>query len=230
MRKLYATALVAILVTGAILFSCKKKHDQEPLVITPTVTPIPYSVMAYLVTPTDKQFNPDYYRAIKAALIHIQSYYKDQLGKTFTLNPVVVDTVSALHNSAWFTADNGPAISGTAGVKSYHNTVYEMTQLLGSRFDTSHITYAIWVVADFPDETIPHGLAAEGMPNITGLIAKYPNAWRGAATHALSHAFGITDHWPADPTNVMSDGYPHFPDCSFNQSEKDSLNTLQFLK
>ena len=231
MRNLCTSASVVILLLTASLTACKKDHSEPPPVITPTVTPIPYSVMAYLVTPTDKTFNADYYRAIKSALLAIQDYYKGQMGgKTFTLNPVVLDTISADHNSAWFTQDNGPTISGTAGVKSYHNTFYEMNSLLGARFDTTHITYIAWVVADFPDETIPRGLAAEGMPNITGLIAKSPNPWRGAAAHALAHAFGVPEPLQPDPNGLMSEGYPHFPNCVLESFEKDTLNHTPFFK
>ena len=82
--------------------------------------------------------------------------------KTFVLNPVVVDTLTGLHESSWFTSDNGPEISGSSAY-AYHNVKYEMKQLLGSKFDTSLYTYFVYVPANIRDETIPRGLAVEGL-------------------------------------------------------------------
>ena len=93
-----------------ILFdSCEKKNDQKSSVnkptapvINPTVNPIPYSVLVYLVTPTDKTIDYNYYNAAKATMQKLQGWYKTQMGnnKTFVLNPVVVDTLTALHESS----------------------------------------------------------------------------------------------------------------------------------
>ena len=60
---------IICLVIIASLLSCKKENEPEPLVIPPTVNPIPYSVLVYLMTPADKAFNPDYYRSAKSTLI-----------------------------------------------------------------------------------------------------------------------------------------------------------------
>jgi len=165
MKPLLAGIPALIFLTGVfILFnSCHKKNEIEPPpVINPTVSPIPYSLLVYLVTPTDKTINYDYYNAAKTAVQKLQSWFKTQMGnnKTFVLNPVVVDTLTGLHESNWYNTNHGPAISGDT--YAYYNIKYEMKELLGSKFDTSLYTYFVYVSTSIPDETIPKGLAIGG--------------------------------------------------------------------
>ena len=159
-----------------LIFAGCSKNKKEPLVITPTVNPLPYSVLVYYITPTDKAFNADYYSGIKSCALSLQNWFKGQMGngKTFLLNPVVVDTATSTHNSAWFGANNGADISGS-GSYAYHNTVYEIKQLLGTNFNTTNNLYFVFVTSDFPDETIPKGLAAEGLSRITALAGSNQN-------------------------------------------------------
>jgi hypothetical protein len=173
MKSLLAGIYTLIFLAGIFFFSgCSKKNDTEPPpVINPTVNPIPYSVLVYLVTPTDKAIDYNYYNAAKATMQKLQDYYKTQMGnsKTFVLNPVVVDTLTGLHASGWYADNNGPEISGSV-VYAYNNVKYEMKQLLGSKFDTTLYTYFVYVPASIPDETIPRGIAVEGLNNLDGLV------------------------------------------------------------
>jgi hypothetical protein len=105
-----------------------------------------------------------------------------------------------------------------------------MKQLLGGNFSTTNYTYFVFVAADFPDETIPKGLAAEGLANIIGLSGKNPNSWVGADGHALGHAFGLPEVAIENPQGIMSTGYPHYPNCILTQAEKDNLNATPFFK
>jgi hypothetical protein len=234
MRSYLNSFYAIIFVTGTVLLlaSCHKKNDspEPPPVIIPTTNPIPYSVLVYLITPNDKTFNADYYRAAKACMQNLQTWYKTQLGKTFILNPVVVDTLTALHNTAWFEGNNGDSISGTGTIYSYYNTKFELKQQLGSKFDTTKFVYFAWVVSDFPDETIPRGVAAEGSPNLDGLLSKFPDAWKGADGHALAHAFGLPEPSVVNDQAIMSTGWPKFPNCIFTQDEKDSLSVSPFVQ
>src|SRR5580765_117830 len=125
MKSLLAGIYVLILLTGIfILFnSCHKKNETDaPPVINPTVNPIPYSVLVYLVTPTDKKIDYNYYNAAKSTIQKLQGWYKTQMGnnKTFVLNPVVVDTLTGLHPATWYSDNNGSAISGST-VYAYNN-------------------------------------------------------------------------------------------------------------
>jgi len=211
-----------------ILFnSCHKKNDIEPPpVINPTVSPIPYSVLVYLVTPNDKTINYDYYNSAKSTLQKLQGWFKTQMGnnKTFVLNPVVVDTLTGLHESNWYNTNHGPAISGDD--YAYYNIKYEMKQQLGSKFDTSLYTYFVYVLTSVPDETIPAGLAIGGVDH----LANTSNYTIGLDAHALAHAFGLPE--PAVPTSngIMSGGISQWPNCIFTAEEKDSLNVSPFLQ
>ena len=234
MRKLLAIVYTFIFVAGCIVLlgSCKKKNEPEPLVIIPTVDPIPYSVVAYLITPTDKTFNPDYYRAVKSSMIDLQGWYKDQMGnnKTFRLNPVVIDTLTGLHNSSWFNSNNGDSLYNNTVAYGFYNSKYELKQLLGSKFDTVHNVYFAFVPANFPDETVPRGVAAEGLQNLEGLASSYPYSWRGGVGHALGHAFGLTEVAIQNADGIMSAGFPKYPACVLKSWEKDSLNASPFFQ
>jgi len=230
-RNLICAMTFLLLGTATLLNSCKKHDKEEPLVINPTVSPIPYSVMVYLITPSDKTFNPDYYRAARTSILSVQNWYKAQLSnKTFTLNPVVVDTFTSVHNSSWFASFNGDSISGTGNTYSYYNTYYELQQRLSDKFDTTHFTYFAFVVSDFADETKPKGVAAEGVSNLAGLSGQFPGSWTGADAHALAHAFGLPEPATESSNGVMSLGWPNYPNCVFTQEEKDYLNASPFLK
>jgi len=211
-----------------ILFdSCHKKNDVEPPpVINPTVTPIPYSVLVYLVTPTDKKINYDYYNTAKSTLQKLQDWFKAQMGnnKTFVLNPVVIDTLTGLHESGWYNTNHGADTSGDT--YAYYNIKFEMKELLGSKFDTSRFTYFVYVSTSIPDETIPRGLAIGGSDH----LASNSNYTNGLDAHALAHAFGLPE--PAVPTSngIMSNGIPMWPNCVFTPEEKDSLNASPFFK
>jgi hypothetical protein len=227
MYKLKFNTFIAIFLLFAFIGCSKKKT--EPVVIIPTINPLPYTVQAYLITPTDKKFNAQYYTAVKSAALSLQTWYKNQMGnKTFTLNPGVVDTLSGLHEAAWYNAYNGDSISGSSSY-SYHNTLYDIQQLLGSRFNTTNFDYFVFVDADFPDETIPRGLAAEGLGTLSGIAGQYPNSSIGAAGHALGHSFGLPEVAVVNPNAIMSTGYPQYPNCILQQPEKDSLNASPFF-
>ena len=234
MRRSFGVAYAFIFLTACVVVSdsCKKKNEPEPLVIIPTVDPIPYSVVAYLITPTDKTFNPDYYRAVRSAMIDLHGWYKNQMGgaKTFLLNPVVIDTLTGLHNSSWFNRNNGDSLYNNTDAFGFYNTKYELKQLLGSKFDTVHNVYFAFVPASFPDETVPRGVAAEGLENLEGLASSYPNSWRGGVGHALGHAFGLTEVAVANKDGIMSEGFLKYPACVLKPWEKDSLNASPFFQ
>jgi hypothetical protein len=233
-RLLKGTYPLILIIVALISFnSCKKKNEAEPPpVINPTVNPIPYSVLVYLLTPTDKQINYDYYRIAKTTLLKIQSWYKTQMGnnKTFVLNPVVVDTLTGSHPSDWYSSNNGPEISGTEFF-AFNNIKHDMKQLLGSEFDTTLYTFFVYVPSDFPDQTIPRGLAVEGTNNLEGLMGTSSNFFIGMDTHVLAHAFGLPEPAVETSNGIMSaTGIPKWPNCVFTQEEKDTLNASPFLK
>ena len=223
MGNLPARTYAFIFLNGMIfLFNSCKKNEPAPLVINPTVNPIHYSVMAYLITPTDQSFNSQYYIGERACILNLQAWYKSQMGNK---------SLSGLHNSSWYNTNHGDSISGTTPAYAYHNVKYEMKQLLGANFDTVHFAYFIYVVADFPDETIPRGLAAEGLENLLDISGESPHSWMmGAAGHALGHAFGLPEPTVENSNGIMSGGTGKYPNCILTQAEKDTLNASPFFQ
>jgi hypothetical protein len=225
-RRSYAFILLCTFVL--IFTNCKKNKDEEPLVITPTVNPVPYTVQVYLLTPNDQTFNADYYKAARSTILDLQAWYKTQMdGKTFQLNPVVVDTLTGSHSSSWYTADNGEISNNSPS--GFFNTKGNLKELLGSKFDTTLYAYVVWVSVPFGEETIPRGIAVESSTNLDGLLGSGPNMYKGAAGHALGHAFGLPEVTP-NPDGIMSNGWPHYPNCVLKPAEKDSLNASPFFK
>jgi hypothetical protein len=237
MKRFYTDVRALIFFAGVfILFdSCQKKTEEDkveaPPVINPTVNPIPYSVLVYLVTPTDKTIDYHYYIAARATMQTVQAWYKTKMGnnKTFVLNPVVVDTLTGLHESTWFLSNHGPEVSGTDHFQ-FNNVKYELKHLLGAKFDTTLFTYFVYVPATIGDETTPSGLAAEGLSNLDGLVSG-SSFYTGMSTHSLGHAFGLPELAPQSADGIMCGmGISNYPNSTFTQVEKDSLNASPFLK
>jgi hypothetical protein len=105
-----------------------------------------------------------------------------------------------------------------------------MRELLGSEYDTALYTYFVWTTVPFPDETIPRGIAVESSTNLDGLLGSGPNMYMGAAGHALGHAFGLPEVGVPNPNGIISNGWPHYPNCILMPFEKDSLNASPFFK
>ena len=103
--------------------------------------PIINSVLVYLITPRDNQFNPAYFTALKNATLNLQEWYKSQMvdNKTFVLNPWIVDTLTGLHDSTWYYSNNGD-ISGTdPRFYGFYNTMNDLQEQLGSSFNTLEV-------------------------------------------------------------------------------------------
>jgi hypothetical protein len=231
MQKIICAYAFLLLLGASTFFTSCKKHDrQDPPVIIPTVNPAPYSVMIYLITPADMTFNPDYYRAAKSCIQNIQSWYKTQMGnnKTFLVNPVVVDTMTGVHNASWYTANNGDSISGSS-VHAYNNIKYEVQHMLGENYDTVHHAYFAWVPVDFGEETIKGNIGVQGVPNLNGLMGKFPESSQGSVAHSMGHAFNLADNMPEDPSSIMSAGRTNYPNCVLLASDRDTLNTRPFM-
>jgi len=199
------------------------------------ISPILNSVVVYLVTPNNRAFNQAYYNVLKATVLDLQSWYKQQMGgKTFTLNPLVVDTIKGLHNYDWYNSYNGTFSGTDPRFYGYQNTFYEMQQRLGSQLNTTKYTYLVYVAAPGGGAGTK-GFCAMGDQDLKGLLGQNPEwldpkRWIGGGGHELGHAFGLPHPANENFNALMWSGYSAYPNCILQKEDKDILNASPFFK
>ena len=203
---------------------------------TVTVNPIMKSVVVYLITPRDNQYNPNYYNALKNATTNLQAWYKTQMGnnKTFILNPLILDTLKGLHDSIWYNSNNGNFSGTDPRYYGYYNTLYEMQQQFGNGFNTINYVYFVYVAAPGGGAGTT-GFCALGDQDLKGLLGQNsenlnPNRWIGGGGHELGHAFGLPHPANQNGQALMWTGYLLYPNCILQQSDKDILNASTFFR
>ncbi|MGJ7033616.1 PKD domain-containing protein [Niabella hirudinis] len=202
---------------------------------TVTVNPIMKSVVVYLITPRDKKFNQRYYDILKSTVLDLQAWYKLQLGnnKTFVTNPMILDTLTGLHDSVWYNSP-GPNSGDNPRFYGYQNTFYEMTQLLGSNFNTTNYVYFVYVAAPGGGAGST-GFCAMGDQDLKGLLGENPEwwdhkRWIGGGGHELGHALGLPHPVNENTQALMWSGYSLYPNCILQQQDKDLLNASPFIR
>lgn len=180
----------------------------------PTPTQTSFLVKPYLVYPADKVMYAKYEISVKNYLIELQNWYRDKVGKTFSMNPLQV--VRSSFN--YLTMRCGPTpsqncltdssvLEGNWGMymnKAIHNGVEQwesQTAALifsaggggygGANLDTNN--NAGWgITGDWVLEPI------SGVINTWGIPCSYSAGWqcaggvpRGSPAHELGHAFGL---------------------------------------
>jgi hypothetical protein len=152
-----------------------------------------------------------------------QRYYRQELGKTFTLNNPVVEVVTGDQPRSWY--ENTP----NCGEKYWWtvcNMQAELIRKLGLRAPDSR-----WVnVGEISAEgdgagggggngwVILSGHDADGAAGINGPM----NRWYGGMVHELGHAFGLPDSTSTDGT-PMSASFYSYPNTHFSQAQKDRI-------
>jgi PKD repeat protein len=198
-----------------------------------TIGPLLYSVKVLLITPKNTRWNRQYYQALNSCVQNLLGWYKQQMGgKTFVLNTPVVDTVTGLHDSAWYNSNNGTISGNDPRFYGYYNTYYEMTQLLGDQFNNGKYVYMVYVAAPGGGAGAS-GFCALGDQDLKGLTGLDPDPvsrWIGGAGHELGHAFGLPHPDNQNPAALMWTGYTIYPSCLLQQADKDLLNKSPFFK
>lgn len=201
-----------------------------------SIKKINYSVRIFLITPTDRSFNQDYYDAIKMCALNLQGYYGEQMdGKTFILNNPMIDTLKGLHSYSWYNQYNGAFSGSDPRFYGYYNTFYELQQVIGSDLNISLYMNAVYVAAPGGGAGSP-GLCALGDQDLDGLLGTNPtdgniNRWIGGSGHEWGHGFGLNH--PADPNALpalMGPGLYNYPNCVLLLEDKNILNGSLFFK
>ncbi|HTJ35387.1 MAG TPA: cellulose binding domain-containing protein [Dactylosporangium sp.] len=189
-------------------------------------TPAVKTVRVFWLKPTDVAFSQRYPDGIAAVMREAQRYYRQELGKTFTLNTTVVETVNGEHDAAWYINTNCDPNGDR-----YWCVVSNMQQELRRRLALGNPDSRWLCVGEISAEDVGKsgggasvgwvllsGHDADGAAGTNGAM----NRWYGGMVHELGHAFGLPDSTSTDGT-PMSASFYSYPNTHFSQAQKNSI-------
>jgi hypothetical protein len=192
---------------------------------TPTGSAAVKTVRVFWLKPTDVAFDQRYPDGIAAVMREVQRYYKQELGKTFTLNNTVVEVVNGEHDRNWYITTN------CTGSDHYWCVVENMQAELQRRFAINNPDSRWLCVGEIsaeetnqsgggagPGWVILSGHDADGAAGINGPM----NRWYGGMVHELGHGFGLPDSTSTDGT-PMSASFYDYPNTHFSQAQKNAI-------
>jgi hypothetical protein len=211
------TPLVQLPCTGSASRTWKLNTTTTP------ATPPARTVRVFWLHPSDVAVDQRYPDGIAAVLAEAQRYYKQELGRTFTLNSPVVEVVAGDQPRSWY--ENTP----NCGDK-YWWTVCNMEDELRRKFGLG-APDSRWIdVGEISAEgdgagggggngwVILSGHDADGAAGINGPM----NRWYGGMVHELGHAFGLPDAASTDGT-PMSASFYNYPNTHFSSAQKSQI-------
>ncbi|MEU5029586.1 MULTISPECIES: hypothetical protein [Streptomyces] len=182
------------------------------------------TVRVFWLKPTDVAFDQRYPDGITNVMKEAQRYYRQELGKTFTLNNPAVEVVNGDHNRAWYENTRN-------GDDPYWWVVFNMQQELLRKLALNAPDSRWLCVGEISAEAqgvsgggggggwvILSGHDADGAAGTNGNM----NRWYGGMVHELGHAFGLPDSTSTDGT-PMSASFYDYPNCHFSQSQKNGI-------
>ncbi len=186
-------------------------------------TPPERTVRVLWLRPSDVPDDTAHPEGIAKVMKEAQRYYQQELGKTFKLNEPVVETVTGEHVKSWY--------ENTAnGSDKYWWSVFNMQQELMRRLSLKAPDSRWVLVGEVSAEGDGAGggggngwviLCQHDADGAAGIGATM-NRWYGGMVHELGHALGLPDSTSTDGT-PMSGSFYEYPNCHFNQSQKDGL-------
>lgn len=187
-------------------------------------TPPTKTVRVYWLKPSDVAFDQRYPDGIANVMREAQRYYKQELGKTFTLNDPVVEVVNGDQPRSWY--ENTPN-GGDKYWWAVTNMQNELARKLGLNNPDSRWLNVGEISAEgdgaggggSPGWVVLSGHDADGAAGTSG---ESMNRWYGGMVHELGHAFGLPDAASTDGT-PMSASFYNYPDTHFNQSQKNQI-------
>ncbi|WP_055479929.1 cellulose-binding domain-containing protein [Sphaerimonospora mesophila] len=181
------------------------------------------TVRVFWLKPSDVAYDQRYPDGIADVMREAQRFFKQQLGKTFTLNGPVVEVVNGDRPRSWY--ENTPRCG-----EKYWWAVCNMQEELRRKFGLG-APDSRWInVGEVSAEgdgagggggngwVILSGHDADGAAGINGPM----NRWYGGMVHELGHAFGLPDATSTDGT-CMSASFYAYPNCQFSQAQKDRI-------
>ncbi|GIH19181.1 cellulose-binding domain-containing protein [Rugosimonospora africana] len=193
-----------------------------PTTAPPTQPPV-RTVRVYWLKPSDVAYDQRWPDGIANVMREAQRYYRQELGKSFTLNSTVVEVVNGDHVKSWY--ENTPN-----GSDRYWWAVFNMQQELLRKLSL-HAPDSRWInVGEISAEGQGAGGGggggwvilcehdADGAAGVNGPM----NRWYGGMVHELGHAFGLPDSSSTDGT-PMSASFYDYPNTHFSQAQKDQI-------
>lgn len=191
----------------------------------PSGSAAPRTVRVFWLKPTDVSYDQRYPDGIAAVMREAQSYYRQELGRTFALNNTVVEVVNGEHDRNWYITNN------CTGSDHYWCVVGNMHQELMRRFAISNPD-SRWLCVGLisaeetnqsgggasPGWVVLSGHDADGAAGVNGPM----NRWYGGMVHELGHAFGLPDSTSTDGT-PMSASFYSYPNTHFSQAQKNAI-------
>jgi hypothetical protein len=202
-----------------------------PTTAAPTVAPTTAppgpppvrTVRVYWLRPTDVAYDQRWPDGMAGVMREAQRYYRQELGRTFTLNNPVVEVVNGDQVKSWY--ENTPN-----GNERYWWSVFNMQQELMRRLSL-RAPDSRWInVGEISAEGPGAGGGggggwvilcqhdADGAAGVNGPM----NRWYGGMVHELGHAFGLPDSTSTDGT-PMSASFYDYPNTHFSQAQKNQL-------
>lgn len=188
----------------------------------PTLPP-EKTVRVYWLKPSDVAYDQRWPDGIANVMREAQRYYRQELGKTFTLNNPVVEVVNGDHVKSWY--ENTPN-----GSDRYWWSVFNMQEELRRKLSLNAPDRRWINVGEISAEGPGAGGGggggwvilcqhdADGAAGVNGPM----NRWYGGMVHELGHAFGLPDSTSTDGT-PMSASFYNYPNTHFNQQQKNAI-------
>ena len=193
---------------------------------SPGGPPPTHTVRVFWLKPTDVAYDPAYPNGITSVMQEAQRFYKQQLGKTFTLNNPAVEVVNGQHDTNWYITNNCDPNGD-----HYWCVVFNMQAELEQRFGVNDPDSRWLIVGEVSAEEVNKsggggspgwvllsGHDADGAAGKNGPMDR----WYGGMVHELGHAFGLPDATSTDGT-CMSASLYDYPNCTFNQTQKNGI-------
>jgi hypothetical protein len=217
-----AFTLNGVACTGGVTPTTSPTGGPSPSPSGPAATG---TVRVFWLKPTDVTYDQRYPDGIAAVMREAQRYYRQELGRTFTLGNTVVEVVNGEHDRNWYITTN------CTGGDHYWCVVGNMHQELMRRFGISNPDRR-WLCVGLisaeetnqsgggasPGWVVLSGHDADGAAGVNGPM----NRWYGGMVHELGHAFGLPDSTSTDGT-PMSASFYSYPDTHFSQAQKNAI-------
>ena len=201
-------------------------------------------VQVIYAVPSDREYNPDYAKAVEAGILHLQSWYAQQLaGRTFAIKGPTPLFCAVEHPAEYFESEHG-----------WGRVIESVQHCAPVRHLSDKYTWAIYIDVEFDCDgggelgaggsgiTIVHGGDLAGLADpekyqLCGFPPRGGLGWVGGLAHEIGHAFGLPhppgceqDLKSCDYRAMMWAGFYDYPLTYLREDEKAVLRESVFFR